>query len=138
MNPFQSLPDYEEFVYTLQKKYPSIVHSTLVIARRGSGIATLVGELLFANKYRLIVYEILTWDVGSVLIQRYSYEVWSGGEKLYWYDPQPHPDEPSLGSTHPHHKHISPNIKHNRVPTPGLSFSEPNLPFLIGELEGKM
>lgn len=138
MKTFQSLSDYEEFVYTLQQKYPSVVRSTLVIARRGSGVATLTGELLLENGHRLAVYEILTWDAGSLLIQRYSYEIWRGGEKLYWYDPQPHPDEPSLASTHPHHKHVSPNIKHNRIPAPGLSFTEPNLLFLIDELGGNI
>jgi hypothetical protein len=38
-------------------------------------------------------------------------------------------------STHPHHKHIPPNIKHNRIPAPGLSFDQPNLPLLIAEIE---
>lgn len=135
MNPFQSLSDYEEFIYTLQQQYPSIEGSTLVVARRGRGVATLTGGLLFAKGYRLSVYEILTWDVGPVVIQRYSYEVWQGSAKLYWYDPQPHPKDPSLASTAPHHKHIPPNIKHNRVPAPGLSFDKPNLPFLIEEIE---
>ena len=134
MNPFQSLLDYEEFVYTLQRNYLTIVRSTLVIARRGIGIAALTGELLFENGYRLAVYEILTWDTGQLLIQKYSYEVWQGSKKLYWYDPQPHPNEHSLASTHPHHKHIAPDIKHNRIPAPGLSFNEPNLPFLIDEI----
>lgn len=40
-----------------------------------------------------------------------------------------------LASTHPHHKHIPPNIKRQRIPAPGLSFTHPNLPFLIGEIE---
>ena len=39
-----------------------------------------------------------------------------------------------LASTHPHHKHLPPDIKHHRVPAPGLSFSQPNLPFLIVEI----
>jgi len=34
-----------------------------------------------------------------------------------------------------HHKHIPPDIKHHRVPAPGLSFSSPNLSFLITEIE---
>jgi len=42
---------------------------------------------------------------------------------------------PDLASTHPHHKHIQPDIKHHRVPAPGISFSQPNLPFLIEEIE---
>jgi hypothetical protein len=29
----------------------------------------------------------------------------------------------------------SPDIKHNRVPAPGISFEQPNLPFLIEEIE---
>ncbi len=40
--------------------------------------------------------------------------------------------------THPHHKHIPPDIKHNRVPAPGLSFTQPNLPFLIEEIEREL
>jgi len=43
--------------------------------------------------------------------------------------------EGQLASTHPHHKHIQPDIKHHRVPAPGISFSQPNLPFLIEEIE---
>lgn len=137
MSPFQSLADYETFVYTIQQDYPSITRSTLILARRGRSTANLTGELRFDNGYRLVVYEILTWDEGPVLIQRYSYEVWSGNEKVYWYDPQPHPNDPSLAGTHPHHKHIPPSIKHNRMPAPGLSFEKPNLPFLINEIIGR-
>lgn len=137
MSPFQSLADYETFVYTIQQGYPSITRSTLILARRGRSTANLTGELRFDNGYRLVVYEILTWDEGPVLIQRYSYEVWSGNEKVYWYDPQPHPNDPSLAGTHPHHKHIPPSIKHNRMPAPGLSFEKPNLPFLINEIIGR-
>lgn len=54
---------------------------------------------------------------------------------MCWYDPQPHPNDPSLASTHPHHKHVPPDIKHNRIPAPGLSFDRPNLPYLIAEIE---
>jgi hypothetical protein len=44
------------------------------------------------------------------------------------------PNDPTLASTHPHHKHIPPDIKHHRIPAPGLSFTQPNLPFLIEEI----
>lgn len=135
MNPFRSLLEYERFIYTLQQSYASIIRSTLVVARRGRGVAILTGELLFVNGCRLLVYEILTWDNGPVVIQHYSYEAWHNGEKLYWYDPQPHPDDPTLVTTAPHHKHVPPNIKHHRVPAPGLRFDEPNLPVLINEIE---
>nr|MBC8450537.1 hypothetical protein [Chloroflexota bacterium] len=32
----------------------------------------------------------------------------------YPYDPQPHPENPDLASTFPHHHHEPPDIKHNR------------------------
>jgi hypothetical protein len=70
-----------------------------------------------------------------VVIERYGYEVWLGSDKLYWYDSQPHPTDSALASTHPHHKHIPPDIKHHRIPALGLSFTAPNLPFLIAEIE---
>ncbi len=135
MNPFSSLPEYERFVYTLQQRFTSIEYSTLVIIRRGRLFADVSGEVGFADGYRLVVYERLSWDTGAVVIEGYSYEGWHGGEKLYWYDSQPHPHDLSLASTHPHHKHIPPDIKHNRIPAPGLSFTSPNLPLLIEEIE---
>ena len=70
-----------------------------------------------------------------MVIEGYSYEVWQGSEKLYWYDSQPHPGDPSLAATDPHHKHIPPDIKNHRLPAPDLSFTWPNLPFLIREIE---
>ena len=42
---------------------------------------------------------------------------------------------PLLPDTHPHHKHVPPNIKRNRIPAPGLSFSQPNLPQIVAEIE---
>jgi hypothetical protein len=81
------------------------------------------------------VREKISFDNGPGLIEDYGYEVWHGTELLFWYDGQPHPDDPTLASTHPHHKHIPPNVKHNRVPAPGLSLTQPNLPALIQEIE---
>ena len=43
MNPFQSLYEYERFIYTLQQRHPSVLQSTLIVARRGRGLATMVG-----------------------------------------------------------------------------------------------
>lgn len=94
-----------------------------------------VGELFFENGCRLVVKERFQQREQAVVLMRYGYEVWRGEEKLYWYDPQPHPHHPELASTHPHHKHIPPDMKHNRVPAPHLSFTEPNLPFLIQEIK---
>jgi len=61
-----------------------------------------------------------------------------GGDILYWYDPQPHPEDLILAETHPHHKHVEPDIKRNRIPAPGLSFTRPNLPFIIEEIEREL
>jgi hypothetical protein len=135
MTPFSSLRDYERFVYTLQERYPSITRSTLVVVQRGRLYAELRGELSFEEERRLVVYERLSWDAGPLTIEGYSYEAWRGGEKVYWYDSQPHPDDPTLASTHPHHKHVPPDIKHHRIPAPDLAFSEPNLSVLIQEIE---
>lgn len=137
MNPFSSLREYERFVYTLQQRFPSITRSTLVLVRRGRLFAELSGELTFAGGRRLVVYERLTWDTGPLTIEGYSYEVWLGGEKLYWYDSQPHPHDPALASSHPHHKHVPPNIKRHRIPASDLSFTAPNLVFLIREIESQ-
>jgi len=63
----------------------------------------------------------------------YSYTVYAHGEKIRWYDPQPHPENPDLAATFPHHRHEPPGIKHNRHPAPGLSFDVPNLPTLIAD-----
>jgi hypothetical protein len=30
---------------------------------------------------------------------------------------------------------VHPDIKHNRIPAPDISFDQPNLPFLIQEVE---
>ena len=54
---------------------------------------------------------------------------------LYTLTSQPHPNDPALQSTHPHHKHIPPDVKHNRTPAPEMSFTRPNLPVLIWEIE---
>lgn len=135
MNPLQSLSSYEQYVYTLPQQTEAILRSTLVVARRGATIAVLNGQLVFINGLRLVVREKLSFAPDPGQIKGYGYEVWRGNELLYWYDSQPHPDEPTLASTDPHHKHVPPDIKHNRVPAPGLVFDAPNLPFLIAEIE---
>ncbi len=134
MNPLQLLPEYEQFVYTLQQRYPSIRRSTLTIFRRGKATARLTGELEIGD-CRLVVREKLSFADEPGRIISYGYIVWRGDERLYWYDSQSHPDDPTLASTHPHHKHIPPDIKHHRIPAPELLFARANLPFLIREVE---
>ncbi len=124
---------YGRFVYSIRDTFLSIKGSTLVFYMVSAKQGVLRGELEFAMGITLQVVELV--DVAEERIQRYSYVVKRNDEKLYWYDPQPHPDDPLLAETHPHHKHIPPDIKRNRIPAPGLSFEKPNLPFLIEEIE---
>lgn len=135
MSPFQSLREYEEYVYTIRQRFSSIQRSTLVVVRRGKRVAVLKGELTFTEGYRITIQERLSFDTGTVEIEFYGYELWRNTEKLAWYDAQPHPNNPKLASTHPHHKHIPPDIKHNRILAPNMSFVQPNLPALIAEIE---
>ena len=135
MNPLRTPEDYELFVYTLAEQFSSIRHSNLIFVRSGATQARVSGEIAFDADLRLSIRERLTFERLPGVIDGYGYEVWQADQKLYWYDPQPHPNDPALQETHPHHKHIPPDIKHHRVPAPGLSFTEPNLPFLIQEIE---
>ncbi len=124
---------YSEFVYSLQNRYPSVQHSTLVLAMVGAALAKLEGQVAFEGNVVLDVWELLDFDAKRIL--NYSYEIYRGGEKIAWYDPFEHPHVSELAATHPHHKHVPPDIKHNRIPAPGISFEHPNLPFLIEEIE---
>jgi len=134
-DPLRTPEDYELFLYTLAKQFPSVRRSSVAFIRRGSSLARVAGELNFDRDVRLVVRERVLYHRLPIVIDWYGYEVWQGEEKLYWYDSQPHPEDSSLQSTHPHHKHIPPDIKHNRVPAPEMSFTRPNLPVLIREIE---
>lgn len=130
---FSSIEDYAAFVHSILATYPSVRKSTLTLYSVGPQEAKLSGELYFDKEIVLRVTEII--DFRQQLIRRYSYAVRRGPEPLYWYDPQPHPNNPVLATTFPHHKHIPPDIKHNRVPAPGLNWNRPNLPYLITEIQ---
>lgn len=138
MTQFPSLPDYERLLDSLPEHFPNIIASTLTLIRRGAQIAIVSGEVGFVKGYRLVVYEVLNAGQASPRITSYGYEVWQGEEQLYWYDSQPHPNNPDLASTHPHHKHVPPDIKPHRIPAPGLSFTQPNLPLLLREIEQQL
>jgi hypothetical protein len=127
------LSEYEQLIYTLPDRYPSVRQSTLVVVRSGPAFAELTGVVEFEGEITLTVWEDLNFARG--VIQGYSYAVDQHGERLYWYDPQPHPNEPTLSSTFPHHKHVPPDIKRHRIPAPNIHFEHPNLPILIEEIE---
>jgi len=134
-NPLRTPEDYELFLYTLTEQFPSIRLSTVTLVRRGASLARVAGELCFDHEIRLVVRERILYHCLPALLNWYGYEVWQGEAKLYWYDSQPHPNDTTLQSTHPHHQHIPPDIRHHRVPAPEMSFTQPNLPVLIREIE---
>jgi hypothetical protein len=134
-NSLRTEKDYELYLYSLVEHFPSIKRFTITFVRRGISLARVSGVLHFAHGVRMVVRERILYHRLPAVIDGYGYEIWRDNEKLYWYDSQPHPNEASLQSTHPHHKHIQPNIKHNRIPAVGMSFIEPNLPNLIKEVE---
>ena len=134
-NPLRTPEDYELFIYTLTAQYSAVHRSTITFVRIGASLARVAGELQFDQDLRLVVRERIVYNRLPALIDGYGYEIWRGSDKLYWYDSQPHPTDPTLAATHPHHKHIPPDIKHHRIPAPGFSFAEPNLPRLIEEID---
>ncbi len=130
------LGNYETYIYSVQNLSPHIQASNLVLIRRGKLLAEVEGSISFDNGIVLEVTEQLNFHFPA-FIYRYAYLVKKVSDILYWYDSQPHPNNPDLQSSHPHHKHIPPDIKHHRIPATGLSFSEPNLTFLIREIESE-
>jgi hypothetical protein len=131
-NPLQSLDDYSRFVAELLDQ-PAVDRSTVAVWSESPYTGVAEGEVFLSGGLRLRMREELDFDSG--LITSYGYEVYRGEERLYWYDDFPHPNDPDLASTFPHHKHIPPEIKRNRIPAPGISFTQPNLPALIREIE---
>ena len=132
MNPLKSLTDYSRFVAELLHR-STVDRSTVAVWSDSPYTGVSEGEVFFSNDIRLRLREELDFDAG--LVTSYGYEVHRGAERLYWYDDFPHPNDPSLASTFPHHKHVPPDIKHNRVPAPEMSFTRANLPVLIREIE---
>lgn len=132
-NPLKSLASYSRFVFELLRR-PSVDRTTVDVwtDSRYTGVAE--GEVFFQKGLRLRLREELDFEAG--LITAYGYEVYRGEERLFWYDDFPHPQDPVLASSFPHHKHTPPDIKHHRVPAPEMRFDRPNLPAVIREIEG--
>lgn len=131
-NPLQSLGAYSRFVAALLNR-PTVERSTVVVWPDSPYTGVAEGEVYFSQGVRLRMREELDFDAG--FITSYGYEVYRHAERLYWYDDFPHPHDPLLASTFPHHKHMPPDIKHNRMPAPEMSFMCPNLPVLLREIE---
>jgi hypothetical protein len=133
------LDSYEEYVIflsTLQERLSSIrgmkfkVYQTSATKGVGSGTITFDRNIVLAFNEQI--------NFKHKRLAKYGYVVYQAGEKLYYYDSQSHPNDPSLAATHPHHKHIHPDLKHHRIPAPGLSFDRSNLEFVIREIEATL
>ena len=122
---------YETLIYSLVDQYDEIVSSTLQLYPNSRTTGIVRGSIIFKNGLELRIFEYIDLSDGEIF--EYSYTVYQGEEKLRWYDPQPHPENQALAETFPHHFHEEPDIKHNRKPSPGLSFEAPNLPALIAD-----
>jgi hypothetical protein len=120
---------YEILIYSLPENDPGVASSTLRLYSTNQTSGTLRGQVYFKNGLTLHVFEMLDLSDGEIF--EYSYTIYRDEQKIRWYDPQPHPDDPTLQSTFPHHYHTEPDIKHNRQPAEGISFTAPNLPVLI-------
>lgn len=131
-NPLESLANYSRFVAELLD-HPAVERSTVGVWSDSPHTGIVEGEVFFSNGIRLRLREELDFDAG--LITSYGYEVYRREERLYWYDDFPHPNDPTLASTFPHHKHVPPDVKRNRIPAPEMSFTRPNLPVLVREAE---
>ncbi len=131
-NPLKSLDAYSELIAQMVGT-SNVSSSTLTVWSDSPYTGIAEGEIHFTNGLRLRMREEVDFDEGIII--SYGYEVYRGEERLYWYDDFPHPNDASLASTIPHHKHIPPDIKHHRVPAPNISFEKPNLPELIREIE---
>lgn len=130
--PLKSLSDYSRFVAELLSQ-PNVTSSTVAVWSDSPYTGIAEGEVIFTNGLRLRMREEVDFDAGIII--SYGYEVYRSEERLYWYDDFPHPEDPTLASTMPHHKHIPPDIKHNRVPALNMNFERPNLHALIQEIE---
>lgn len=128
----ESLTDYSYFLAETMSR-PSVLRSTIRVWSSSPFTGTAEGEATFANGVRLRMREEL--DFADGLLTSYGYEVYRGAERLYWYDDFPHPEESALASTFPHHKHVPPDIRRNRIPAPNLQFTSPNLIAIIEEIE---
>jgi hypothetical protein len=126
------IASYSAFIYSLAERHPFITGSTLALAPIGATLAKLEGRLECENRVHLEVWELI--DFATRRIRTYSYEVYRSDEKICWYDSWEHSEIPALASTFPHHKHIRPNLRDNRVPAAGISFDSPNLDVVLNDV----
>ena len=117
MTSLLSRSSYERWLYDIPATFPTVRSSTLHFFTTSATTGVVEGSVFFHSGHELRISELVDFAVGDML--DYGYEVWQGDEKLYWYDPQPHPDDPTLAGTCPHHKHVPPSAGCGGVPGQG-------------------
>jgi hypothetical protein len=127
-----SLDNYSRQIAELLDR-PTIHHSTVSVWSVSPYTGVTEGDVIFLHGFRLRIREEV--DFADGMITSYGYEVYHGEERIYWYDDFPHPNDPTLASTFPHHKHIPPDIKRHRIPAPEICYTHCNLPGLIQDIE---
>ncbi len=125
--------DYAQGVFSLLSGRVTVESHTVAVYTVNQTVGITRGEIVFRSGHVLRVFEQIDFVAHRIL--KYSYELVYNDETQWWYDSMPHPNVPELQSTHPHHKHVPPDIKHHRIPAPEMSFTRPNLLFLIEEVE---
>jgi len=131
MSSVFSRAEYERFLYSLPEQFPEISRSTVQLYTNSAKTALVRGAIYCQEGLELRIFEYIDLTDGEIF--DYSYAVYRNGVKIRWYDPQPHPEDPALAATFPHHYHEEPDIKHNRKPAANITFSVPNLPALIAD-----
>ena len=58
----RSPEDYELFIYTIAEQFPAVRRSSLIFVRRGTTLARVSGELLFAHGFRLVLRERILYN----------------------------------------------------------------------------
>lgn len=129
---FESSSDYSSFLFSLEDKFQEIRNSRINFYSIEPDLFLAKGVIEFNSEIKLTFHEVINFSKQRII--RYAYEVYRKRQLLYFYDPQEHPEDSTLASTFPHHKHVPPNIKRNRQPAPGISFIKPNLQVLIQEI----
>ena len=132
-SPLADIQSYSALVYSLRERHPFVINSTLALVPLGATLAKLEGDIQCKSGLRIAVFELV--DFAEQRIRTYSYEIYRGDEKVCWYDPWEHPEDPALAGTFPHHRHLPPNLREHRVPAPGISFTSPNLDTVLNDLQ---
>ena len=131
--PLEDIARYSAWVYALAERHPCVTGSALALAPFGATLARLEGRIGCEGGLATDVWELV--DFATHRIRTYSYEVQRHGEKIGCYDAWPHPEVAELTATFPHHKHVPQDLRHHRVPAPGISFETPNLDVVIEDVQ---